>query len=268
MGVNITLKNSENALIALGSAAKCAGWANQLQAAGCTLSIQPKSLSVLHKGSNVASVQINTEALNLLIEGKLAPYSADTLAAKVADLYDKATKTLSDVGVLTYSKSHKEGNTVTVTAADAATDLNVPPPPIPASKSAKAGNVATVLSSKPKGSLASATGMHQPVPASSAGSVYHTVALGPNVNAAARIKLNGAAWSLSLRLEGTGLTAYKTQLKDADINMHKDGYASQHLSGDGGQQMALRALGAMLYATGIPFDALSSTPAALVNQGH
>ncbi|HEY0817570.1 MAG TPA: hypothetical protein VGD46_02260, partial [Rhizobacter sp.] len=87
------------------------------------------------------------------------------------------------------------------------------------------------------------------------------------INLAARLKIAGASWKLSVRAEGAKLSAYKPNLHAADVDVKSD-YASLHLSGDGGLQMAQRAIGALLYGTGIPFTQMSTNPQALVNQGH
>ncbi|HEY0819764.1 MAG TPA: hypothetical protein VGD46_13355, partial [Rhizobacter sp.] len=82
MSVNVSLKNAENQLLALGQTAGCGGWAAQLQGAGCILSIKPKQLLVMRAGVTVAQASMNTGALPLLLEGKLSKFSADTLRSR------------------------------------------------------------------------------------------------------------------------------------------------------------------------------------------
>lgn len=290
MSVNVSLKNAENQLLALGQTAGCGGWAAQLQGAGCILSIKPKQLLVMRAGVTVAQASMNTGALPLLLEGKLSKFSADTLRSRLCDVYEQACKELAKAGALTYSAAAKEA--IDLTLSDPA-DHPVQDEPVhgydPAPKAPKkaaspadlmsfeddlppaAGappvtGAASLVSGAPV-LLAQASKLHQPVKASSAGSVYHTIALGDGINLAARLKIAGASWKLSVRAEGAKLSAYKPNLHAADVDVKSD-YASLHLSGDGGLQMAQRAIGALLYGTGIPFTQMSTNPQALVNQGH
>lgn len=104
--------------------------------------------------------------------------------------------------------------------------------------------------------LKDATEMYQQVHSTSAGSVYVVVALNDNVRIAARIK----GGSLSLRVEGDFSEKVKKALAAQGIQMKgkvKDGagaweYASGHF--ECGNVPPDRVVGAILVASGLPFD--------------
>lgn len=94
--------------------------------------------------------------------------------------------------------------------------------------------------------LRDAKALGQKVHGTSAGSVYHCVALNQRVRVAARIFKGGA---ISIRVEWDGATAQEMeQLKGAGLSMKKD-YASMHFNADGVPYA--RVIGAFVVGTGL-----------------
>lgn len=257
MALNVTLKNSDNPLLDLGKAADQGELAQALIDAGYKMVLQPKSASIVGvSGHPIATIQVNTDAFNMLLQGKLAPTSAHTIMAKVEQLLKEASN--GAVGVATYPQkkaTKKAAPTIPDGYEDDANEV-----PVTSSKSSGG------ISSAPKVKLIEATELHQRVHASSAGSTYFVIALGDDVNVAARLKLSGSGWGISIRIEGPQLKKYATQIAAAGMSFNGD-YASHHISGDGGEVMMVRCVGAYLMGLNIGFKQVSTKVAPLTNKG-
>lgn len=104
--------------------------------------------------------------------------------------------------------------------------------------------------------LRDATSMYEPVFGTAEGSMYHVVALGDGLNAAARIRGNN---DVSLRLEGPAIasSSFKENMVNAGFSPSGDTHMSLHVQADS-EQHAVMALGAMLAS--VPFNFEHSAP--------
>lgn len=276
MAINIELKGTPDALAALGKAAGVDGYAMQLASAGVILKLQPKNLSLLHGGSVLASTALNTEALNMLIEGKLAPYSAENLSEKLKVVYTEAVDALVAKGALAVKTPDVAG------IVDTGAPMKTPTKELkgtlhPQKNSAVemtmlptgmgSAQPAGKLSTSAQKSLLASDKLYDAVTASSAGSCYHTCAIADGLQAAVRVKMaSNSSWTISVRFEGKKLSAYAERLEENDIKVHGS-YASQHLNGNGGAPLARRAFAALLMGTGIPFTQIASKADVFFNAG-
>lgn len=291
MALSIKLNTDKNPLLAVADTIKCKGWGQQLEACGVILEMMPKALIMRHKGALLATTVVNSSAIKLLVHGNLQAASKMMLSEKLRDLYETAINHLIASGDL----SHKVPADSDLTAINTAdpdaipnkkglkvsdtydegedaegdyTDIGDAPSPPPSEApvvSSSAKDVGQLVKSNPV-KLASATTIGQPVKATSPGSVYHVVGLSKEVNAAARLKINGANWSLAVRFEGPGLKKAGDLLKAIGATPG-DSYSSLHLSGDGGSPMAMRALGAVLIGSGLSWASTMSPCHPLINAG-
>lgn len=76
--------------------------------------------------------------------------------------------------------------------------------------------------------LKDATSLYQPVSSSSAGNTYYVVALYEGLNVASRIEMYADKYTVSIRIEGVKLNAWKNLDMLAKFNHNDKGYASVH----------------------------------------
>lgn len=120
---------------------------------------------------------------------------------------------------------------------------------------------------KKKVKLSDATQLLQPVSSTDPDSVYHTVAIGADANMAIRIRkeANGVH-RLSARLEGDNAGAYNTTLVNAGWDKKKDTHYSIHIECDTAD-LTRKAVGSMVYSTGIEFDEVQCNVIVLEGKG-
>lgn len=278
MAISIDLPTKQPTLD-LAKAAGCPAWGVQLDSLGVVVEASPKQLILKLGGSPVASVTLMVNALKLLLNNGLNSASKQMLSEKLCDLYESAVDHLMNQGKITNKVNKNADLIVPQVTPDTTSDPNVTlhqPKVKPAGDDVTPAPVTSSKASKPVGgawSKASPVKLHGvtkvgvPVSATSQGSIYHSVAVSPGVNLAARLKCKGDdSWSLSLRFEGCNLSAHAKTLKELDVTM-SDGYSSLHLNGQGGVHMAFRALGAVLLASGVEWQSTITSPLGLVNAG-
>lgn len=96
--------------------------------------------------------------------------------------------------------------------------------------------------------LRDATRMYQPVKGSSGGSRYALVAAAPDLKVGLRIK----GHSMSFRVEGSNLNAYKAHLVSLFDGQDKGDYLSMHLGAES-DELKAKTIGAVLMAVNRPF---------------
>jgi hypothetical protein len=111
--------------------------------------------------------------------------------------------------------------------------------------------------------LSDAKKLFQPVMGSDPKSTYFCVALSNDIKIAVRIKTNQ---KVSIRAEGIGLSIHKTALLAAGLN-GDTGHYSVHL-GCGSDDLARKAVGAVLFGTGIKFDQVATDLSGIWGKGQ
>ena len=109
--------------------------------------------------------------------------------------------------------------------------------------------------------LEDATALHQPVKGTSGGSIYHVIALGANAKVAARIKNTDVA----IRVHPVN-NAGRAACKLAGLDEKSGGHWSLHLHPDN-KLLVNKCVGAVLFAMGLNFDAISGNLEAIVGAG-
>ena len=89
-------------------------------------------------------------------------------------------------------------------------------------------NLIGEVSGAAKVQLKDATSLYQPVSASSQGSTYYVIALFEGLNVAARIKMHVDKYTISIRIEGDKLYAWRNLEMLEKFNHNEKGYASVH----------------------------------------
>jgi hypothetical protein len=97
--------------------------------------------------------------------------------------------------------------------------------------------------------LRAATKLGQPVKGSNDESVYHVIALSPDANVAVRIR---GDMKLSLRIEGEEIGKYEAELMACGLGHAGSLHWSVHLNPKN-LTMMKKAVGAILYSSGVPF---------------
>jgi hypothetical protein len=111
--------------------------------------------------------------------------------------------------------------------------------------------------------LKDATYLYQPVHGTDEGSTYYVVALSGTLKVAARIKNKN---NVSIRVEGSGVKAFKPQLKAAGL-VDSGTYCSVHLSADT-DDLARKSVGAVLYGMGQSFNEVGTDLNSIWGKGQ
>lgn len=112
--------------------------------------------------------------------------------------------------------------------------------------------------------LRDATKLYQPVMGTDESSRYFAIALGADANVAVRIKQNNR---ISFRIEGADLSPYFTQLQGAGFTKGNKGHWSIHMD-CGDDELTKKAVGSLIFATGIEFNELAMNVLKLKGKGH
>ncbi len=179
-------------------------------------------------------VPVTTGALKLALDGSLGASTKNHIAKKI----EKAAATvLVEAKNSTAHSAEKQEllNSVLMTGATKFNTGKVPPTPSDLLKKKKA-----IV--KP---LFDATELYAPVPGTSSGSIYHTVAISPHLKIAVRFKDK-----VSIRAEGD-IMKFSHELKACGFEIKNESYASRHFDYGGDLFMAKRAIGAMIMGLGI-----------------
>lgn len=110
--------------------------------------------------------------------------------------------------------------------------------------------------------LEEATTVFQPVTGTSAGSVYHTIAIGPDAKMAVRILANNDIAIRVLPLNGNGRAACAA----AGLTDKKKGHWSLHLHPQD-KSLVNTSIGAVLFALDLQWTALATNMSKLVGAG-
>ena len=118
---------------------------------------------------------------------------------------------------------------------------------------------------KTKVQLPEATALYQPVFGTDAESLYHCVALSPEINVAVRIKTDS---KVSIRVAGqpNALAKCDKALKAAGLSPSNN-YYSVHLS-TGSADLTRKSVGAVLFGMGIPFTAVATDLLPIFGKGQ
>lgn len=292
MPVSISTKSgSTNDLLQkLGTVLGLEAEAAAIASAGYGVFMRPKRLVVAEneKADGLATLQINTDLIPLLVADKVVPDSKGTLKEKIGSLFHDAINQLGlDVGdfgasagaAIPVNDTEEEDvpNKAKKGAAKkktAISDVAVPvadvveKPVMPASQVTAVGYYEGNATLDEPVKLAKATALHQPVRGSSADSRYFVVAMDDNVKVAARLKASGESgpMAVSIRVEGAGLDDVDANLKALGFKRSGE-YASIHVNSDGGGKLlALKSLGALVSCIGVA-GVMSPAAAWLVNKG-
>jgi hypothetical protein len=199
--------------------------------AGLVLEVGATGISIMKDGMKVGSVPVKSGAVAFAVQGKLAPASLQAVAVNLIKGLQQALAQVGDSPSAKVAKAHVEKK-VEPEAAPA------PNAKTPYKFKGVAGEITT---------LEKADKLYQPVSATSAGSRYVVMGLGPSLKVAARLK----GGVLSVRVEGD-VVENKEALESAGLNL-KNGYASEHFH-VGTDMMAKRTLGSIMLGLGVEFD--------------
>lgn len=189
---------------------------------------------------------IKLGVLTSLISGNMPVGGATFMLAKAG--IEKAVKQVID------HMDVKKPVTITITS-----DIDIP----------DTEGLSDIFKVKPKGkspdktpTLRDATDLYQPVKGTDEGSRYYVIALAPGFNVAARIK---GKENFSMRLEGDLVKEFKQKLKHVGFDDNGT-HCSIHMTAET-DDLVRKAIGAMLFSTGIVFDKTATALSSIWGKG-
>ena len=265
MGLNIKAHDPWKVLKAFGIGAyHC----KKLKEAGVDVTVSTEAIRFSYKGDTLGKQQLFSGVLSKVMSGQLAPASHQDLASQLAATIKQVMTAVGSLKADDVGGSLVEDVAATFESAGTVFDLpagddidaeakmeaegmakveaKLKAKKAPKAKTPK--DIAMLLDSNPV-KLAEAQLLYQPVKATSAGSVYHVVALSDDLKVAARVK----GGTLSVRVEGPKVGTLKTLISETGFN-HSGDYASVHLQTKGDATMNRKALGALISALDRPWQ--------------
>lgn len=249
-----------------------------LEVAGYTLVTEASALKIVSDTSTLLTASVKSTGLYAALDGELSSFGTAALKASIEAFItkayhliadDKKTQAAAEVYAETMKAYHKGVGEHKVAAIkvyrtmtgsslkEAKDQVEAWLAELATKPSPSAETAAEVVDkiTKPKEDvvmdLNDAVALKQPVKGTNAGSVYHTIALGPHAKVAVRIKADNDVAIRVQPLNGQGTAACAA----AGLDMKKEGHYSIHLHPES-ESLISKTVGAVLFALSLPWTAI------------